>query len=139
MKNILLFAFGLILSLNVIAQTWYSEDFETVTPPAFPANITSVDVDGDGFEWGSTARDHFCQRKSHLLEPGEVQVRAEKTFPPWQRLSALPRVRRIHRRRQTRFFDPQSRGRGGGVAGRRPGRIPAGEADEFIGYAGTNT
>ena len=55
MKNILLFAFGLILSLNVIAQTWYSEDFETVTPPAFPANITSVDVDGDGFEWGSFA------------------------------------------------------------------------------------
>ena len=41
------------LSITSISQVYYSEDFESVTAPALPTGITSVDSDGDGYEWGT--------------------------------------------------------------------------------------
>jgi thiol-disulfide isomerase/thioredoxin len=55
MKKILLMASMAFISAGISAQTYYSEDFETVTAPGLPANANSVDYDGDTHEWETSA------------------------------------------------------------------------------------
>ena len=50
MKNNLLTLF-IAFSLLSNAQPIYFEDFENVTSPALPTNISAVDQDGDGYNW----------------------------------------------------------------------------------------
>lgn len=54
MKKILLPVF-ISLTAFAIAQPVYFEDFESVTPPTLPANISELDQDGDGFTWTTFA------------------------------------------------------------------------------------
>ena len=50
MKNNLLILF-IAFSLLSNAQSIFFEDFENVTSPALPTNISAVDQDGDGYNW----------------------------------------------------------------------------------------
>lgn len=54
MKKILLPIF-ILLTAFAIAQPVYFEDFENVSPPTLPANISEVDQDGDGYTWTTFA------------------------------------------------------------------------------------
>ena len=54
MKKILLSLFVLGIVQGTIAQTYFSEDFNSAPFPDFPSGFTVEDIDGDGYNWNTT-------------------------------------------------------------------------------------